>query len=1030
MNIVNSTVLKIVVFYFFSHFLFAQSKLLTINESNQSSHPRYGVDVNGTLYFTAGTANQSNVRVWKTDGTNAGTTQTFTPNATIPAGPIPHFSKIDAVTQFGNKVLIIASVSQQNFDHELWVSDGTPAGTFRLADINPGSGDPSISSLTVTNIGGQSIAFFSANDGTNGSELWKTDGTSAGTQMVKNINSGSFSSSPTGFTQLTNKVLFFANNGINGTEPWVTDGTSAGTFILKDINTGLNSSFYSFGTKPVSLSSNGYFEAYNTSNIPALWTTDGTELGTVAVQGGSYQYPKNLTVFQNKVYFTMNQTFTNLLYIDNPALPPTFVYYYTGGFNVLNAKDFTVSGGKLFFTSTTADNECRLYQISDNPNLAYSCKDINPSDTGDPFPTNSIKRKFYPVGNGNIVFLAKDQNNGTELWFSDGTINGTVLIKDHALGTTSGDYSYIKILGDLIFYVVNDADGKYDAWMTSVNAFSFVSTNSKMSTINPGLNLSNFYPIATSSGQLYFSAYDKTIGYELYKTNGNSMSLVKDIATAYNADNTQSFNITARVGSTLYFAADNGKNGLEVWKTNGDTTNTKLAFEINKYPTLENNSGYTTNYDFYNTSTEISKLFSDGTKLYIAESYYLWVYDGLNAPTKVYNVTNTRFDYLAKFVVMNGLIYFSNGNRIYKTDGTAAGTAFVTSPDGTNTYDYRYISDLVALDNKIYFKGYHPTHGEEIFSSDGTTGNVTLLDDLIPGNNAFTYLAAEFNIVGSDLYFLHYNSSEGCTLYKTNGAAANTTKLKVFDINGGCPSYLTNYKNQFLAFQAYDETNGYELWKSNGTVLGTEIVKDINPTGSSSPMNLANNFKFAFYNDFLYFYANDGVNSFLYKTNLSSPGTEKIVKANSFLILGTNHGVYFNRYEPALGSEPYKIESDSASMRLVSDVVFGTAGSNYSVILQHGDNLFLRTSSIQSKYEIHVFKICPNEFVLKSPQIANNTYEALDLIKMSSGIGNGISNQLLAGKNIELLPGFSTATNTKFSAKIGGCKANIYGNAP
>ncbi len=117
-------------------------------------------------------------------------------------------------------------------------------------------------------------------------------------------------------------------------------------------------------------------------------------------------------------------------------------------------------------------------------------------------------------------------------------------------------------------------------------------------------------------------------------------------------------------------------------------------------------------------------------------------------------------------------------------------------------------------------------------------------------------------------------------------------------------------------------------------------------------------------------------------------------------------------------------------MRLVSDVVFGTAGSNYSVILQHGDNLFLRTSSIQSKYEIHVFKICPNEFVLNSPQIANNTYEALDLIKMSSGIGNGISNQLLAGKNIELLPGFSTSTNTKFSAKIGGCKANIYGNAP
>ena len=1017
-----------IVIFFGSSLVFSQSKLLTMNPSNQSSYPRYGVDVNGILYFTAGTYNYSNIRIWKTDGTSLGTNSIFTPNSVVPAGPFPQYSRIDAVQQFGNKVLIIASISQQNNDQELWVSDGSALGTFRLADINPGSAEPNISNLKVMTIAGQSIAFFSANNGTNGSELWKTDGTTLGTQMVMDINSGSASSYPSDFTQLPDKVMFFANNGLNGIEPWVTDGTAFGTSMIKDINPGVNSSININGTKPVTYLGNTYIAAATATNIPSLWVTDGTAVNTFNIQGGVYQYPQNFTVFQGNLFFTMNQSFTNLLYITNPLYAAVFITNGTLTGNVLNAKDLTISGNRLFLTSTYVNGECLLYQIGDgNPNVAYACKDINPNAIGDPFPNNFLSRKFYPLGNGNVAFIANDGSHGSELWYSNGSIAGTVLVKDHASESISGEYSYIKVLADDIYYVVNDASGKFDAWKSTINAINLASTNIKMSSINPGLKLSDFYPIATSGGQLYFSAYDKTIGYELYKTDGSSMSLVKDLQTANNADNNQSFNLTTKVGTELYFTLDNGHNGLEVWKSSGDSASTKLAFDLNKYPTRENNSNYTTSYDYYNTSTEISRLYSDGTLLYIAESNYLWVYDGVSPPSKIFT-TGNAFNYQTQFAALNGLTYFNNSNKIYKTNGTLAGTAMVTSTDPSVPNDFRPITSISSFNNKIYFKGYHTVYGDEIFYTDGTIGNITLLTDLITGNNAFSYLDANFCKVGNSLYFILYHPTDGCTLYKTKGFEVNTLGLKSFGLGQPCPSFLTNYKDLILAFQGYDDINGYELWKSDGTTNGTIMIKDINASGSSYPANVSNGNKFAYYKDNLYFNASNGTTNYLYKTNMTSNGTFKLVKSINYNGLETEHGVYFNHSELDIGNEPHKIEADSASMRLVSNIVLGAAGSSSSNFVQNGDYLFTKTVNNITKNELHVFKICPNEYLLNTDQLITKKYEALDLIKISSSLAPGINQQLFAGKNVELLPGFKTQENTIFSATIGGCKTNIYGN--
>ena len=85
--------------------------------------------------------------------------------------------------------------------------------------------------------------YFRANDGTNGQELWKSDGTANGTMMVKDINNGSGGSDPSHLTAVGNTLYFRANDGTNGYELWKSDGTANGTMMVKDINNGSGSSY-------------------------------------------------------------------------------------------------------------------------------------------------------------------------------------------------------------------------------------------------------------------------------------------------------------------------------------------------------------------------------------------------------------------------------------------------------------------------------------------------------------------------------------------------------------------------------------------------------------------------------------------------------------------------------------------------------------------------------------------------------------------------------------------------------------------
>jgi ELWxxDGT repeat protein len=124
----------------------------------------------------------------------------------------------------------------------LWKSDGTDAGTILVKDIFSGQSDPygETGPTNLTNVNG--MVFFSAVDESSGRELWRSDGTAAGTIRVKDILPGAGYSYPDSLTNVGGTLFFAADDGVHGYELWKRDGTEAGTVLVQDLLPGADGS--------------------------------------------------------------------------------------------------------------------------------------------------------------------------------------------------------------------------------------------------------------------------------------------------------------------------------------------------------------------------------------------------------------------------------------------------------------------------------------------------------------------------------------------------------------------------------------------------------------------------------------------------------------------------------------------------------------------------------------------------------------------------------------------------------------------
>ena len=190
---------------------------------DSSSPSRFGV-LGNWLYFRADDGVHGR-ELWRTDGTAANTTMVKDINSDGNSNP-------DNLTAFGG--LLYFSATDTAHGNELWKSDGTAAGTVLVADINLLEGGANSSGpYNLTPLNGW--LYLDANDGVHGYELWKTDGTTAHTSLVKDIRDGAEASGPDSLTVYNGALYFSADDGVHGNELWKSDGTAAQTTQLLEI---------------------------------------------------------------------------------------------------------------------------------------------------------------------------------------------------------------------------------------------------------------------------------------------------------------------------------------------------------------------------------------------------------------------------------------------------------------------------------------------------------------------------------------------------------------------------------------------------------------------------------------------------------------------------------------------------------------------------------------------------------------------------------------------------------------------------
>ena len=860
-------------------------------------------NVNGTVFFTAFDAMHGR-ELWKSDGTPAGTMMVKDIRSGTRDSNIGFLTAVNGTLFF--------SAYTEPWGQELWKSDGTPEGTVMVKDIYP-SEDGSVGPLYLTNVNG--TLFFGA-DGIHGSQLWKSDGTEAGTVRVG-------AGKPRGLTNVNGTLFYTTSTEKNGNELWKSDGTPAGTVMVKDIFPGPESSS---SYQLTNVNGTLFFTADDGKHGPAIWKSDGTPAGTVMVKdiisGPGDELPFYLTNVNGTLFFMANNgTSGNELWkSDGTPAGTVMVKDINPGEKSSSPKDLTNLDGVLFFSATNGTGGFELWKSDGTSQGTVMVRDIIPgtSSSIDPYG-----RAHFTHANGTLFFVAEDGTHGRELWKSDGTSKGTMMVKDINPGETSSDIRQSIIANGTLFFTVDDGTHGFELWKS--NGTSAAGTV-MVKDINPVSAGSSPYELRNVNGTLFFSATNGTGGYELWKSDGTSAGTVmlKDIYPgpegSLTPEDPYSSNVyTTDVNGTFFFTAQDSIHGFELWKSDGTREGTVMVKEINPSSNKFFGPRYLTNVN--------------GTLFFAADDgthgLELWKSDGTSAGTvmvkDIYPNPNSsvgRFPYYTFFANVNGTLFFTatngtSGYELWKSDGTSEGTVMVKdiNPGSQSSTPFQ----LTNVNGTLFFRANNGTNGTELWKSDGTPAGTVLVKDINPGSEGFFLTDQLFEFNGT-LFLSIDNGTNGYELWKSDGTSAGTVMVK--DINPGPQgSGIGEYTNVngTLFFRAFNEKNGYELWKSDGTGKGTVMVKDIRPTyGQSSNPNYLTNV-----NGTLFFSADDGTSGMkLWRSDGTNAGTVMVEKIhpgtnvyNPAELTNLNGTLFFTaddglrgqelwKYTPAVGPDP------------------------------------------------------------------------------------------------------------------------------
>lgn len=773
---------------------------------------------------------------------------------------------------------------------ELWRSDGTPEGTFLFADLCPGLCGASIGYPVTAAMGGR--LYFVASDGIHGLELWSTDGTIGGTSMLIDLEPGFRSSRPNQL-RVAGDHLFFTAILDDQTRIWVTDGTTTGTRHLESVVPGELEPTLTYA---FSIGSTLVFE--NRNDGSRLWRSDGTDVGTFRLGAG----------------------------VHSSGVP-----------NLANPSATVLGDMLLMVGNESGDGDDNALWVTDGSSEGTA--ELHPAY--DPFG-------FAP--GDSLAYFLSGETFPIRIWRTDGTAAGTYPL-DVPNDLTVPTLRYSRaVIGDRLVFAGCDASG-CEPWIsdgesaTRIRDLAPGPDSSFDSGFTDGFDIYKGF-IAEFDGRAIFPANDGPHGVEIWSTDGTSSGTKRLSGVAQGAGSLRLVRYSAafplaRTALGILFNVVDEDGGHSLWRTDGSQAGTiRLASlrnqssgisPIRPTPSALSNrpieqcfeplrggllfrgtdAAHGTEVRFTNALTSSTSLVAD-----------------LNPESQ------SAVDPACRAFRGEGLVAsrdLESGTGLWTTTGEAGSIEPLASGTGQPIHSFSWAQRAGRLELVT----------GEFWTTDGTS----------PGTQA---IETGFNEWFSEIALLDDRTILAShVLSSSTGLPGGLTRLLGNDGSPSYPTRLTRFGDDVLFF-SFEEGQGGEFWRTQGTPESTSLVRDIRPGPASSfridsfDLDLPSFTRILPMGSIALFAADDGVHGEeLWRTDGSEAGT--VMVADLFPgdypsvpteLTRVGGFAYFVAETPGLGREVWRSDGTGGGTTLVADLVPGPGSSIPERLTAAGSELY------------------------------------------------------------------------------------------
>ncbi|MCA8958170.1 MAG: hypothetical protein KDC87_18990, partial [Planctomycetes bacterium] len=750
-------------------------------QPRSSSQPAQLVQLGNSVLFAA--TSTAGRELHRTDATAASTVLVRDLAAgTISSDP-EHLTVVGGLCYF--------SAALPGLGREPFRSDGTAAGTIALGDLAPGLADSNPGAFTA--FGG--AVYFLLGNGSY--DLWRTDGTSAGTTLVRKNGTASGDAVEVSMVVTGGRLLFGAPN------PWVSDGTAAGT---KPIATFAVREMVSLGQ--VAIAHDGVQLYGCTTNLAVPLGTTQSRIAGLRAAGGVAYFAEQRVDYSNNYpnYYEVLRRCDSLGKVSDYIVTPW------------NAQILGTSGADVY----TYASQSGRWQVWKNayPHVSIVNPPVHLGPGGDIYYPDSgrvltrfvaatsqhVRLGTEPVArpsgwltlpSGSILYPGLDPLRGDEPHLTDGTPANTGLLADVYPTPSSGDN-----------------ESSEPQWLHD------------------------------AAGLLYFSAVAPGVGREPYVSDGTpaGTNLLLDLVPGPASSDPGEF---TTFGTLVAFSAATSGSSRQLWVTDGTAAGTRVlpggdprrlvvAGEYLFYQALSGSTYALWRSDGSYTGTVFVQQLGDSyahpmvglgrSVFFPVRGQGLWMVQGAGTPQLVqaglvpddYKVVGDQLYF--------GAIQPSGKAELWRVHGSGSGATKLVdmSTAGGSFVEYQHWD---AANQRMFLWSLTGTR-RAVFATDGTQGGTSKL----PVDHSGGLLGARFGSIGQRTLLRPPGS-----LWSSDGTPANTTLVRRLWERAG-ESTEVNWNNfaievdgRKLVFPADDGWHGLELWVTDGTNAGTRILADVNP---------------------------------------------------------------------------------------------------------------------------------------------------------------------------------------------------------